>query len=691
MRKNELPISSLEIDYYVNEVFDEFIINKLLEEPNLSPGLHSLILGEDKFNLFVLLLFLELIEKGASQENINFNHNLGEIFAELHQFKKSNNHLFEEKTPVIRTFIDRLESDIYDDPLGTHLQDQLKKGVRKNRAVNFTNLWVSRNILSFIDKGDNFQDIIDPFAGDGRLLSQIVGEKGQKKRKVFLFEIDLTSIVIAIINLILYNQLQENINFKWGDTFRIINNEALADLIITNPPFTRNENLSKDETRWLRGRFKEYNNYFGPHMGLHIFSMFLIHELLKEGGICLAILPASTLYSDYGRGLRKFFIDNFTDMKFFQSSENISFSDGSDLKEIIFVGKKGNSNLGNTYFNTINWNPTLKRIQEESSSLVSINELKTSWNWMKFFEIEIVELVNNLTSNLKLETMDGIKFTIKRGIEMYGPEFFFIPNRNWSILTSENKDSTNNLTIEHDGVTVEIELKHAKLCLRKTQYYKKKISAKVEHFVLSFPSSYKVPRSYLTSQRKYATSAQKKFGSDWFSHIQSQIRRKEPFSHIFVSDKSPLSTAGTFIHYFENKLTASKNFYLIEGSQRVSKLLAAWMSTSFFFLIYLNFRREIGGTYGRLQISDYKREKLFLSEKILLNYELEICKIFDHYRKLDLPPYKEQFGWDERRKLDEVFLRIIRTEFNYQIDLESLYSLINKRLNELLISDNSRK
>jgi hypothetical protein len=55
-----------------------------------------------------------------------------------------------------------------------------------------------------------------------------------------------------------------------------------------------------------------------------------------------------------------------------------------------------------------------------------------------------------------------------RSVKMYGPDFFFLPNRHWSIV-GRNREYV--IIRNSDGQSLSIRMKYLVECLRKPEYY----------------------------------------------------------------------------------------------------------------------------------------------------------------------------------------------------------------------------
>ena len=123
------------------------------------------------------------------------------------------------------------------------------------------------------------------------------------------------------------------------------------------------------------------------------------------------------------------------------------------------------------------------------------------------------------------------------------------------------------------------------------------------------------------------------------------------------------------------------------------KILAAWCSSSMFLALYLYYRREISGDYGRIKIGDMNRgtERPFPCinpSKLGVGERRQILQEFDKIRLTELPTIYQQL---RDRTLGELDLRIMRALRirNPERILEKLYEDLISELDstEILEAD----
>ena len=606
-----------------------------------------------------------------------------------------------------------LQELLSEDALGSLLQEFLPPSLRKALAANYTSL-LSSELLAMLAVEKDHITVIDPFCGSGRLLTAVLDQTTSKHGiAVHVIGNELLGIatILTLTRLLYWFKLHHrapNLYLTCGDTFErtppllsLQKNKrkyfGTYDLVIMNPPFTRYLRLQHTYLKRLFQLYEPYKAYMGKQMGLHVFALFLADRILKPGGRLAAVLPAPTFYSQYADGLKRFLVNNYQLKYMIGTTMGKAFSEGSDLKEILFIADKLKPMpTMKTTFVTIDTPLTMNNIHEIAEGLhtnsilrlpikvqmVRQQELESDWNWIRFLEIGALQtLTIKLRQTERIKSAHDLNLRIVRGFEMYGPEFFFIPNQNWEII-EHTKES---IIVKHKETNKSFEFSTNWLIrsLRKPGLYRSRITPTIDHFALriSKKQDSTLLEPYISVNPKTWEVAAQRFGPDWITHIHTQLESKNPYGHLFIVDKFGITTTGVIAHFTDKCLTASKNFYVIDCPVDKAKLLAAWLNSTIFILLFLASRREIGGAYGRLQIIDYQNEPLFIdpiSIDPVVSEKIEY--LFDTFRYQPLPPLKEQLSLKPRKDLDIFFLEALGFHKAEAIELRKTICQEVKRL-----------
>ena len=467
-------------------------------------------------------------------------------------------------------------------------------------------------------KGDF--SLMDPFMGAGITLSSI--NRFIKPKKVIGIEVNKEPYELAKSIL---SAIYDDVEVACGDAFKFGWNYK-ADLVISNPPFTRWHRLKNRDEILKTVVSKGYGKYISrKDIGLHVLSIFLIDHILNEGGYAILVLPASTFYTSQASGVKRFLKEFYDILYLVENVNKPSFSSGSGYKELIVVlrkrGSKEKQNRASmSHFEAKDQAKALpiseNRLQHTNNTeiyqydetlnrlgSVNISEIKgfLDRNWLGLFRYdEAKKLSQFLEEGLKQGILRFLKKDeIIRGIEMYGPEFFFIPNKHWKIV----KESETAITISNGKDTIEIPKKYLIKCLRKPEYYSKRIYIDDPKFyVLSIEDT---PQGDLEKYIAWGLEQNVpalSFGEEWYKHIWKQIKTKKPYGHIFLSDKIDLERHKILANYSSKPMCASKDFFIIKTN---NPLIAMWYNSEVIRDSLKIFGRKISDSWTELLVEDY--------------------------------------------------------------------------------------
>ncbi|UCG90219.1 MAG: N-6 DNA methylase [Candidatus Heimdallarchaeota archaeon] len=567
-----------------------------------------------------------------------------------------------------------LREAFINDVLGSMLQHSLPLDERKRLAANYTTIRSARILVNLIELNAP-SSIIDPFCGSGRLITTYLRSLKQKSQfpRIRIHDLMASAVLIAYCQLILIlserNQDYSIIQASIGDAFAFFASDVdkrpkeheTYDLILMNPPFTRTHRINSDQRRSLLKLEHKYKKYLSGQIGLHIYGILLADILIKENGVIGTVLPAATILSQYSSGIHELLLNNYQ-LQIIAASEDVkSCSEDSNLREIFLVAKRKKTRKeGEVKFIRISEPFNVSKWNTSPALMIPKETLIKEWNWTIFLkDPEFLRIRDIFLQSGFLKNGTDLNLDIVRGVEMYGPNFFFIPNRKWKIISEGKKE----IILRSKEKTIAIPKEFLVRSLRKPGKYTQLISPSVSDFVLSISDSNKeLPKwleDYLIASKQFASPAKRRFGSEWISHIHTQIKTKKPWGNLFFIDKFGISTTSVMGHFFDSKLICSKNFYVLRNcSSNQAKLLCAWLNSTIFIVLFLLSRREIGGSYGRLQIVDYMKEPLFLDvSKLSTSQKNLIIKEFDTMRKLKLPPIPDQLQLPQRIALDQAIIQ----------------------------------
>lgn len=113
-----------------------------------------------------------------------------------------------------------------------------------------------------------------------------------------------------------------------------------ADLVIMNPPFTRQERLPKEYKASLARRFSDYRKYVHGQLGLYGCFVFLADKFVKEDGRIAFVLPATVLRIATTMGIRDLLVKNYALEYLVTTYHRAAFSEAASFREILLVAQK---------------------------------------------------------------------------------------------------------------------------------------------------------------------------------------------------------------------------------------------------------------------------------------------------------------------------------------------------------------
>ncbi len=507
----------------------------------------------------------------------------------------------------------------------------------------------------------------DPFMGSGRTLSHLLSLAKDRVIKVWGVERLHLPALVAFTSLLHILEGEGGIlDVRVGDAFTMYLRGELpsSNLIATNPPFTRWDKLPEDYRRALVETFRRTHPEFVGRgsISLQALAMLLIDGILEDGGVVATVLPASTFYTIYGRGYKRLLRESYHLALLAEGRD--SFSEGSGFKELVLVAIKG-ARRGLTKV----LNASGKR------SLLDLREIPTFFdrNWLSLFDRDLRDLVLKFVGPAlragTLVRLSDLGVRVVRGVEMYGPQFFFLPNGYWDLKPGDSD------FILSDGRELRIGGKYLVKALRRPSLYSSSIEVDVGTYLLAVPPVplEDLPRDLVEFIRwgleeGTAAPAVKSKGSRWYSHVWRQLRTKKPFGYLFLPDKvgDPLRRS-SLANLTGEKVTASKNFYIVITSRMRSLMLAAWYNSTFFASLLTLMGRKISGRWTRFLLADY------LEMPVPRGEDEGVISAFRELSKDPRPIEEELSAEGSRYRLDMALGRALSVP---KVDrlLESLYS-----------------
>ena len=113
-----------------------------------------------------------------------------------------------------------------------------------------------------------------------------------------------------------------------------------VDLVIMNPPFTRQERLPKEYKESLFRRLGEYKSQLSGQLGLWGYFLLLADRFVKKEGRIALVFPSRPLSAKSATQIRKFISTNYDVEYIVTSWERAAFSESTQYREILLILRK---------------------------------------------------------------------------------------------------------------------------------------------------------------------------------------------------------------------------------------------------------------------------------------------------------------------------------------------------------------
>ena len=511
------------------------------------------------------------------------------------------------------------------------------------------------------------------------------------------------------------SQFHENAFIKKGSvTVEGVGGDVIpleqVDVVIMNPPFTRQERLPDEYKKKLANRFIQYSNVLTGQMGLHGYFILLADMFLKEGGKLAFVLPATVLRLQSMEGIRKFLATNYQIDYVITTDHRSAFSEAARFREILLVAtktKKDNRSSKCLFANLkripvdaadsdflaeeiISSKVTNQALSDSdlSTTFVSQRELlETTDNWFnKVTTCKEESLLDFCLSHApnKLKTLEAVlalqKGKIVRGIEHWTGKPISVSSA--FILSSERhalkKDDKWILTkVNDDSIVVKDRLVDVEFTVpkkaiipalrRPTGLQSIDVSDEVDYAVVSrFNGDQQFFIKSLVEKGNNLSNYVKK----WRNYLES---RK---TNLTVSRRFDVSAPNTMAmaFYSDNSVSPCKMLWAIQGlNNDDSKILSLWFNSTINLSQILLRRAETRGAF--MGLDRYILQKFFVLDPAVLtqHQKNQLINVFDKNAKTKLPSIIEQLRTKNpvRKEIDIALLQSLEIKGDYDEILDS--------------------
>ena len=398
------------------------------------------------------------------------------------------------------------------------------------------------------------------------------------------------------------------------------------DVVIMNPPFTRQERLPESYKFEIKSRFKDYDDFISSNMSFYGYFMFLADKFLKDGGRMGFIIPAAVLVIESSEGLRKMLAKDYVIEYIITIRDRFGFSESSSFKETMLIAKKSSEDISSSRTKLVFINKFPRTIDEANNLALEIKNSKNDYesdnvriiehdysalrsdtsNWYKSIalnNVRITEQVFKLLKNsnfVKLSTLTG---DIPRGDLSY---FKVNDFQGYLVKEDSRADKKTDVWIIESETEKYVIVKHKALDIRFTINKDKlrpgirKISGVNTYSVEDF-HDYVIVKYFDDLEKMASYVLETKSGQ--FSKLSQTIRmlkwKKKAdrmSAHLLISRRPFLASPGTyFVAFYSEQGSFGVNLFSVKGvSKENAKILTLWLNSSFSLvqMFYLGVSRD---------------------------------------------------------------------------------------------------
>jgi len=481
------------------------------------------------------------------------------------------------------------------------------------------------------------------------------------------------------------------------------------DVVIMNPPFTRQERIPGEYKGKLLERFKDYKDYLRGQMGYFGYFILLADKFLNEDGRIALVLPATSLHVKSCEGIRRLWAEKYHVEYIITTWHRLAFSESTIFREILLVAKKRTppSNARTKIC-------VLKRLPEKFSKVVQISEkikkaeqdyedeevaIKvypysklaadiTDWyRLIALSDLKLIAVLEELLSSEKLVPLSSLTKSYECDLRHYKFMDF-----HGFILSLEEKAKRksdiwilkeirgNSLIAYHKKLQrrIEIPLSHLGRALRRFSYNKSiDVTQNADYLILKWFDEIKDMARYVVPVRKLED-----FNPDVVKSWETKFENRK--AHLLLARRLYLSSPGTcLIAFYSDEPIVGIDLWSLSNLDRdEAKIIALWLNSSINILQLLYMGVACEGPWMKLH--NYMLKRLLVPDprKLTEKEKKHLMKVFDEIRDFSFPSVTEQLKRDikARKTIDKTWLKILNYKGDPEELLKKLYASITQEL-----------
>ncbi|MEM2979763.1 MAG: N-6 DNA methylase [Thermoproteota archaeon] len=496
------------------------------------------------------------------------------------------------------------------------------------------------------------------------------------------------------------------------------------DVVIMNPPFTRQERLPEDYKERLFQRFsEEYKDYLHGQLGLYGFFILLADRFLNENGRMALVLPATVLRIVSCEGVRKMLAEHYNIEYIVTTWQRAAFSEAAQFREILLVARKRSKRTVQEQPCTI---VTLKYIPKTSEeSLMMANQIRQIASrpleramennamfafhisqpelrkrvqnlfpliafknkWLTDFWEEFIQkagsnliLFRELSSQLNASIVEGVES--RRGGKVQGLTISRIERaikKSDKWIIRKIRDRTILVENRFTQDVLSIPFRALRPALRRVSLVNSiDISLHLDYVVVA---DFQDVKEFLRAGAE-GMKISPTFWNRWRSYVEDRLSR------LALVRRADVSASGTCLLAFYSSVPFAPPgvAWSVNVEDEQAKLLCLWFNSTLNLLQVLLNRKETRGAF--LQLDEYVLEEIMVPDfsKIEKQKIGELLTIFNELKDAEFPSILEQLerGFNLRIKIDKAFLTAFGlSERGIIAILPKLYSSLAEEIRSL--------
>jgi hypothetical protein len=497
-----------------------------------------------------------------------------------------------------------------------------------------------------------------------------------------------------------------------------------VDVVIMNPPFTRQERLPAQYKEALTQRLKEYEEKLHGQLGLYGYFIFLADKFLKPDGKLALVLPATALRLESTQGIRNMLAEDYTIEYIITTYQRAAFSEGAQFREILFVARKKRKDATTTKgysdscaiislkklpvdlaqakelancFRDLR-EKSIKKAKKDnfSSILVTQEELKTNvdnlFRLMATTEPDLVSIWSSVRDTGRLTRLSGFlqkNDRLARGFEMTleeaSPASAYTTVLIRDVARAMKKHDQWIVAQIGDKVIAENRFTHVTTQIpRDALIYALRRLSGLKTIDLSETLDLMVVKTFEGCEHLLES----KLNLDNSLRLWSDYVKSRETNLVFIR-RFDLSAPGTilFAYYSPYSFVASKMMYLFKDiSENDAKLLVLWFNSTLNVLQVFLDRIETRGAF--ISLSKYSLLDMHVLNPVRLSQEHRdaVLRLYDKMKATDFPSLLKQLKdkFPARVEIDKLMLKVLGFDDN-EADrlLDCLYPALANEIEQL--------